>query len=201
MRLLFFVSTFVLSTSCFSQTFYESPFVVNGTSFRFTVPPGYEEILKKENYFSQDANATVYSPSSLLKAVVPFDLSRPMLSFSVSDRDSSELYKSPFLELFTFYYDTSEIQFEPFVTSRNDTFLVAQGLESLIFPELQYSIAITTFDSVSVLVRFSDATYSKKEYIDDSFFEAVLKSFQVYETDRESTFFREEYLEGRSFDH
>ncbi|MDA8648171.1 hypothetical protein N9L43_00085, partial [bacterium] len=123
------------------------------------------------------------------------------LSFSVSDKDSAALFESPFFELFTLFSDTSEIQFDTFVTSRNDTFLVAHGIESFILPDLQYSVAYASFDSVSVLVKFSDAKVSKKEHIDDSFFEAVLKSFQVYETDRESTFFREEYLEGRSFDH
>jgi len=172
---------------------------VNNTSFRFTVPPGYEEVIDQSLIISLDPNSSAYSISSFVKSILYYELSGGSLSFYTAEKDSAINYDVPFFEFFSISCNTSNLQFESFVTATNDTFMIAQAIESTFFPDLQYSIAMTTFDSVSAFVLFTDATSTtKKEHVDDSFFQAILKSFQVYKTERKSTFLREEdYIERK----
>lgn len=192
MKLWLVISALILSASSFAQTFYESPFVVNGQSFRFTVPPGLEEVPIENVYFGRDPNSSIYATSSIVGAFGLYDIFGNSISFSTSNRDSLSIFEADFFDRLTVFGDTSDLQLEPFVTSRNDTFFVATGIKSTYLDNIEHSIAITTFDSVTVMVMFSQTTTTGQEFLDSSFFEAVLKSYNIYETDRKSTFLREE---------
>lgn len=201
MRCYLVLFTLIVCPLSFGQTFYESPFVVNNQSFRFTVPPGFEEFSEYKILVGQDPNASVYSTNSLLAAMGPFGGLGGMLAFSTSVSDSNDILDKSFFEFFAILTDTSEIQFEQFVTSSGDTFMVAQEIEPTFIPDLQYSIAFLTFDTVKVTVMLTDSKSSKREFLDQSFFEAILKSFNRYETDRKSTFIRERELHVREHHH
>ncbi|XOV68802.1 MAG: hypothetical protein ACFHU9_06390 [Fluviicola sp.] len=199
MQALLLFIVLIFSAPSWSQTFYESPFVVNGTSFRITIPPGFEEMNKEDRLKDGNPNIVAYTTQQLDDVNTLLPKKNNVLFFGTYETNDTLTAENATTELINLYSALSDSivhEKDTFVTNYSDTFIVSKytmlvSLGGKHFYIRNYS-AETQFDSITFSVHLGENIREGQTFLDPSFFYAILKSYRTYNTDRKSTFIREE---------
>ncbi|MCR9172782.1 MAG: hypothetical protein NXI10_09835 [bacterium] len=208
MKFLILLITVLTSHLASSQLFYESPFVVNGTSFRFTIPPGFEEMNEEDHLEDGNPNVAAYTTQQLYEAQILFPRKTNLLyisNYETNDTIAKENGITELYDIYSMFSDSVILEKDTLTTNNFDTFSISTYTIFSSFGDIELSMRIyeaeCQFDSISFSVHLAENIREGQSFLDPSFFRAILKSYRVYETDRNSTFIRKEEWEEKIHNH
>ena len=182
-HIILLLATLALSSGAFTQVFYESPYVIEGSSYQFTVPPGYENVETGSTEFQMFST----NPDIMLE-MEGETINSDFIMIGITENEGEEM-DNIFDELVEEYQtaENTSIKVSSFQTPSNKEFQTLNGKIGFITEQpTQTMMAITEFQDVLVIVLIVDGDNGND--IDPSLLEALLSSYKEVETDRESTF-------------